>query len=499
MRTQSTFDERYGAERGSCVTEGAPTATIRKPIERGLLVARRTTRIATRTLSQAVTRRRGPDEVRAIWVQGFKSLETPCRLEIRPLTLLAGPNSSGKSSLFQPLLLMKQTVESAYDPGPLLLDGPNVKVASARQLFTHRAGHEDVDQSFCAGFDLSNDRSLSVTFELPPTRRGVKLKSMTITEPAVGFENLVLSTPLSSESSHIVNRLPKSTFTLTEGKPRKSKWVVEPRRCFLDLQEEISEGDISFRFNSPVLQATQVVEKQLTNTIHLPGLRGNPERSYPRTAVGRSYPGQFQDYVASIIHGWQVRRSPSLAAVATGLEELGLTWKVASREVDDTRVELQVGRLPHAQRGGARDLVNIADVGLGTSQILPVLVALEAAQRGELVLLEQPEIHLHPRAQSALARALARAARRGVRVIAETHSSLLLRGVQTLVAKNELAAADVSLHWFTRDPITGMSSVTSAELDDFGRFGDWPEDFDDVALNSEAAYLDAVEEKASAR
>ena len=83
-------------------------------------------------------------------------------------------------------------------------------------------------------------------------------------------------------------------------------------------------------------------------------------------------------------------------------------------------------------------MVSIADVGFGVSQVLPVLVALIVAQPGQLVYLDEPELHLHPRAQVALAQVLVDAAKRGVRVVAETHSSLLLLAVQTLVAEGSL-------------------------------------------------------------
>ena len=71
--------------------------------------------------------------ITAISVRGFKSLAEESRIEIRPFTILAGANSSGKSSMMQPLLLMKQTLEASYDPGPLLLDGPNAKFTSVDQ------------------------------------------------------------------------------------------------------------------------------------------------------------------------------------------------------------------------------------------------------------------------------------------------------------------------------------------------------------------------------
>jgi predicted ATPase len=174
---------------------------------------------------------------------------------------------------------------------------------------------------------------------------------------------------------------------------------------------------------------------------------------------------------------------------------LGLTWKVVARPIDDTQVELKVGRLADAARGGGWDLVNIADVGFGVSQALPVLVALRAAEPGQIVYLEQPEIHLHPKAQLAMARVLADAANRGVRVIAETHSILLLLGIQSLVAKGDLAKEKVVLHWFQRGKEDGCTEVRSANLDETGAFGDWPEDFAETELKAQSAYLDAVEAK----
>ena len=76
-----------------------------------------------------------------------------------------------------------------------------------------------------------------------------------------------------------------------------------------------------------------------------------------------------------------------------------------------------------------------------------------------------------------------------MRVVVETHSSLLLLGVQTLVAEGKLPPDHVALHWFERDN-DGATTVTSADLDEAGAFGDWPEDFGDVELKSESRYLD---------
>lgn len=93
-------------------------------------------------------------------------------------------------------------------------------------------------------------------------------------------------------------------------------------------------------------------------------------------------------------------------------------------------------------------------------------------------------MHLHPGAQRKLADILADAAKRGVRMVVETHSSLLLRAIQTLVAKGDFVPKIVRLHWFSLDK-DGFTRVKSAEMDKNGAFGDWPEDFGDVSLESE--------------
>ncbi len=136
-------------------------------------------------------------------------------------------------------------------------------------------------------------------------------------------------------------------------------------------------------------------------------------------------------------------------------------------------------------------MVSLADVGVGVSYVLPVLVALEAAQYGQIVYIEQPESHLHPKAEYGLAKALAKAAKQGVRVIVETHSSLLLLHIQTLVARGELDPESVGLHWFSLDE-DGFTSIEFREPDERGRTGEWPEDFADTELKANSAFLRAV-------
>src|SRR5256714_13288625 len=95
-----------------------------------------------------------PLAISEIRVAGFKSISEEQSIEVRPLTILAGANSSGKSSMMQPLLLLKQTLEASYDPGPLLLYGPNIKFTSANQLLSRIGKGQSLD-NFQVGMRLN--------------------------------------------------------------------------------------------------------------------------------------------------------------------------------------------------------------------------------------------------------------------------------------------------------------------------------------------------------
>lgn len=387
----------------------------------------------------------------------------------------------------QPLLLLKQTLDAPYDPGPLLLHDSHVKFTSTDQLLTKAAGRE-VAESFQVALRLGETLRLQTRF------RKVSATKFEIERVTFESEEGELSLWPGMPEKEIESQLARDQLKeAARWRDRRSLWGelslrVMRERCFLTLALSPEEAPYPWR----TIVSFEEFAQHIKRIIHVPGLRGNPERSYRTTAVGTEFPGTFDQYVASVVSSWQSDKDDRVKELGSALARLGLTWKVTARQLDATQVELQVGRLSHAKRGGARDLVNIADVGFGVSQCLPVIVALLTAEPGQLVYLEQPEIHLHPRAQVALAELLIKAANRGVRVVAETHSALLLLGLQSLVARKEIAPEKVKLHWFKRRE-DGLSDVVSADLDETGAYGDWPEDFGQVALQAESRYLDTVE------
>jgi hypothetical protein len=439
-------------------------------------------------------KRKAIPRIEAVAIRGYKSLEEEARVRFAPVTVLAGANSAGKSSLMQPLLLLKQTLDAPYDPGPLRLDGPNVKLTSVEQMLSHRPGKARA-KDFEIEIAAANASCIRLRFER--ASKGIELAEMWNKEPEVEPQRIALG----MEPEEIGAIMPEHLIKLAEelGKDEtKYDWSVVRDRCFFAFELAETESKRRVRLYGETITPAAPLIPLISEIIHLPGLRGNPERTYKRTHATDSFPGTFENYVASVIAHWEESRDSRLEQLGDDLTSLGLTWKVATSPLNDTQVELRVGRMPAAVRGGANDLVNIADVGFGMSQTLPVVVGLLVAEPGALVYLEQPEIHLHPRAQGALAKVIANAASRGVQVVVETHSSILVRSIQILVARNALPPNDVALYWFQRDAKTGMTRVDASQMDDDGAFGDWPEDFDDVSLGVEQAYLDAVEQRMAA-
>jgi predicted ATPase len=135
--------------------------------------------------------------------------------------------------------------------------------------------------------------------------------------------------------------------------------------------------------------------------------------------------------------------------------------------------------------------VLITDVGFGVSQILPVLTLCYYVPQGSVIILEQPEIHLHPRVQAGLADVLIDAVKtRRVQIILESHSEHLLRRLQRRIAEEGIPSSDVALY-FCELP-DAQSKLTKLEVDMFGYVTNWPPEFFGDELGELAAMTTAA-------
>ena len=158
-----------------------------------------------------------------------------------------------------------------------------------------------------------------------------------------------------------------------------------------------------------------------------------------------------------------------LAGVSHWLQKMGVAERIEVR---------QVGRSNHYELLVHKDGVaaNVRDVGVGVAQVLPVLTVAYFVPPGSTILLEEPEIHLHPLAQAVLADMFVEVSRqRGVQFIVETHSEHLFRHMQTLVAQGVTDARHCQMHFVERNGADAV--LRPLDMDEFGAVRNWPAQF----------------------
>ena len=177
-----------------------------------------------------------PNPLTTLSVGGFKSILDEQTMEVRPLTLLAGANSSGKSSMLQPLLLLKQTLEAQYDPGPLLLNGPNAKFTSVSQFWPLHSSAGKPGQ-FVVTIGASGNTRIGLAFRWDKKQKRLEIEYTHYCFGDSGFK-LSEGTPISEVTEFLGSRrgiqaehtgpldkqLLKGQNSKSEGRGHSSKW-----------------------------------------------------------------------------------------------------------------------------------------------------------------------------------------------------------------------------------------------------------------------------------
>ena len=130
--------------------------------------------------------------------------------------------------------------------------------------------------------------------------------------------------------------------------------------------------------------------------------------------------------------------------------------------------------------------INPVDTGFGLSASLPVLLSLLCFNSCSILLIENPEIHLHPAAQSKFGKLLAKSASLGNQIILETHSDHIIDGIRIAVLEHEITCTDVKLHFLKRDNFEKPTEVITPVLDENGKLSEWPDGFFDQSLKDKA-------------
>src|ERR1044071_278986 len=182
----------------------------------------------------------------------------------------------------QPLLLLKQTLEATYDPGPLLINGPNVRFTSVDQLLSSvKIGQRTRRFSVSIGIDYqARELALKIYFrKLANNKLDIQRieKSRSDTGNKAAFRIGMTHKEIVANSRTLLEGLEGGDQIISILEYPKLALKIMRERCFLTPSVQIR----TFQANTSLAAEFEIYIRQ---TIHLPGLRGNAERSFPVTA-----------------------------------------------------------------------------------------------------------------------------------------------------------------------------------------------------------------------
>jgi len=432
-------------------------------------------------------------------LENFKGWEDTGSVRLAPITVLFGSNSSGKTSLLQSLLLLKQTAESS-DRFRVLHTGDERTPVDLGTMSDVVFGH-DLARTLKIGLVWRLPEPLDIPGErLEPIQFSLEVCTTSEGQPFVRLaryhmdRSFVAMERRKDDAGYDLSSHP--ALKRAKGRP----WPLPAPVRFYGFPDEVRSY---FQKVDWLADLALALEKQLARIQYVGPLRYYAHRSYgwsgetPLT-VGREGELAVPALLAAQAAKRQIGRGEGkgrryetfVEAVARWLKELGVIDSFDVVQVSKNRKDYEV----RVRRTSQSAEVLITDVGVGVSQVLPVVVQCFYAAPGSTVIFEQPEIHLHPRVQAALADLLVEAATAGgVQFIVESHSEHFLRRLQRRVAEEVISEEQVAL--YVCDVADGKSRLEALKVDTYGNIINWPKDF----FGDEIGDLTAMTEAAMKR
>jgi predicted ATPase len=356
--------------------------------------------------------------LKRIFLENFKSWRT-LDIQLAPLTLLFGTNNSGKSSILQALLVLKQTLLSD-DPSQALNLGGN------RADFVDLGSYADL----VYGHDEQRQLTLAVSF-----------------------------TPTSVQQPLFVGEIAeyRATWQLADEVVRHESAEPEVRLLLKDLLDRL---------------------------MYMAPLRAYPRRIYQLRGTASKRVNRYGENTIDVLLAAERRSEGALSRVADALKQLGLAEQFQIRPLDTEKRFYEPRLIIEGQA------VSLADVGSGVSQVLPVITLLFTAPKGAIVLLEHPELHLHPSAQAALADILLAAAEANeLQLLVESHSEHLLTRLQRRIAERATAfTTPQNIRAYFCQPSPDGAQIQAVEVNAYGQILNFPPNFfGDLSGDLEAA------------
>lgn len=401
-------------------------------------------------------------------VERYRSFVRRSTVALRPLTLLFGYNSAGKSALLRVLPFLAASVGGAK-VGPLALDAEVARQATYKDVASRFTSRNEL--AFVLTWDDDEHPVREIEVRLREEDKA-HLVSELVARDADGGEILRL-VDVPGERGRYTAEMPGG----------KSSTVMIP---FRDLRPSLAPGqNVSREIRGAISDCVERLGSLQASVHWLGAVRATPRRKDSYRGDPAHLSGTGEESAVKL--AYDARKVPGeqklLDEVSSTLEKMfGQTLRVRD-DGDEFALEVEPVR-------GSPVGISIVDVGEGISQVLPVLLLSAMAAAGDLgpgavLAIEQPEMHLHPRAERVLAELFGKVIQSAAhpRLVIETHSENLLLSVQLLIATGQIKSEDVSVVWVST-LANGEGDLRCVTLDEQGRPKDWP-----AGVFSEAAAI----------
>jgi predicted ATPase len=426
-------------------------------------------------------------------IKNFKAWRDTGDIQLAPITIFFGTNSSGKTSLTQLLLLLQQTAQSSDRRRVLHLGDHH----STIDLGTFADIIHGLDKRAHLEFELAWRTPNMVEIKDPHSERVIKSDTMTfsssvqqlasgklsvaqmlyrLTAPADEFE---IGMKHKCDDPDTYELIPLKDSSTTDEAHEAS---FPPPTRFYGFPEEVTRAMTTDSLADFQLE----LEKVLSGICYVGPLREYPQRLYRWSGEEPDHVGVRGDRAIEALLAGRERlmnreheEALSFQRIISGwLQRMGLVESLVIRPFSKGRTEY----VASVYSKDAHYEVNLADVGFGISQVLPVIIECFYVKPNSTVIFEQPEIHLHPSVQADLADLFIDAISihengqpRGIQFIIESHSEHFLRRLQRRVAEGAVAHDAVAMYFCEAGE--AYSTIRRLEIDQVGRISNWPNHF----------------------
>lgn len=364
--------------------------------------------------------------LKKIRLENFKCYRS-AEIDLAALTVISGRNAIGKSTLLQAVRLVRQVALSQRDSNIVAIDGPLVRFGSADDLINSRIPRQAATK---VSVEVCGDQDAECT--------------------ALVLERMEAQDGLARNNMRV-----NSATSLPKGELFGGDFVYlsADRICPMDIFR-YPERDFGYKCNSM-------------------GTRGE----YAPWYFGANYQSRIP--VKEFLHPNSDGRETLGQQVSLWMSNLGQEIQIEPRMYDDIR---SAGfRFALWEGDSFSKWYSPINVGFGLTHCFPIFVTLLSRPKGSVVLIENPESHLHPKAQVEMGRFIAKAASLGIQVMVETHSDHVLNGVRLAVKDKVITHEMIALNFMTSD--SGSVNVVRPNILPSGSIDVWPQGFFDEYEN----------------